>query len=83
LGLAVDPAGLRLAPAGPRGHLNAQSPTNPAVDGLLVRPVPAPDGYSAAIASAADLPVRAVPLAEIFATKKLGPNVKRLTFRYG
>lgn len=83
LGLAVDPASLRLVVAGPGGHLKAESPANPEVHGLLVRPVPAPDGYSAAIASATGLPARAVPLAEIFATKEHRPDVKRLTFRDG
>jgi 4'-phosphopantetheinyl transferase len=79
LGLAVDPSSVRLVPAGTGGTgraesrggtLRAESPGNPAVHGLLVTPVPAPDGYFAAIASPSGPPARAVLLAEIFATKR-------------
>ena len=72
VGLAVDPSSVRLVPAGSGGRagaLLAECAGNSAVHGLLVTPVPAPDGYAAAVAAPAGLPARAVSLAEIFATK--------------
>lgn len=80
-GLAVDPSSVRLVPerpagtagiagsAGPAGTLLAECAGNAAVHGLVVTPVPAPDGYAAAVAASAGFPARAVSLAEIFATK--------------
>lgn len=81
VGLAVDPSSVRLVPArsegtagiagsaGPAGTLVAECAGNAAVHGLVVTPVPAPEGYAAAIAASAGFPARAVSLAEIFATK--------------
>ena len=81
VGLALDPSSVRLVPAGsggsgvtadgagPAGTLLAECAGNPAVHGLVVTPVPAPDGYAAAVAAPAGLPALAVSLAEIFATK--------------
>lgn len=74
LGLAIEPAAVRLVPAGGPGLLRAQSPENPSVHGLLASAVPAPIGYVAAVAansssSRASLPARNVSLSEIFATK--------------
>lgn len=84
VGLAMDPSSVRLVPArsggtagmagtagsaGPAGTLLAECAGNAAVHGLVVTPVPAPDGYAAAVAAPGGLPARAVSLAEIFATK--------------
>ncbi|HSO17589.1 MAG TPA: 4'-phosphopantetheinyl transferase superfamily protein [Arthrobacter sp.] len=81
VGLALDPSSVRLVPscsggtggtsgaAGPAGSLLAECAGNSAVHGLLVTPVPAPDGYAAAIAAPVGLSARASSFAEIFATK--------------
>ncbi|WP_157361027.1 4'-phosphopantetheinyl transferase family protein [Arthrobacter sp. EPSL27] len=78
VGLAVPPSSVRLVPAGiggtsgpagPAGPFLAECAGNTAVHGLLVTPVPAPEGYAAAVAASECLPLRAVSLAEIFATK--------------
>ena len=69
VGLAVDPSCVRLVPTGTGGTLRTECAGNPAVHGLLVTRVPAPDGYAAAIAAPGQLSTRAVSLAEIFATK--------------
>ena len=75
LGLALDPSSVRLVPAGTGGTAGSRAscarsaPGIQAVHGLLVTPVPAPDGYAAAVAAPAGLTARAVSLGEIFATK--------------
>ena len=77
VGLALDPSSVRLVPAGTRetagigtsGTLRAECAGYPGIHGLLVTPVPAPDGYAAAVAAPAGLTARAVSLGEIFATK--------------
>ena len=70
VGLALDPVQRSAGPGtATGGALRAECAGNPAVHGLLVTPVPAPDGYAAAVAAPAGLPARAVSLAEIFATK--------------
>ena len=75
LGLALDPSSVRLVPADVRdtagfaGILRAECAGYPVVHGLRVTPVPAPEGYAAAVAAPAGLTARAVSLGEIFATK--------------
>ncbi len=75
LGLALDPSSVRLVPAGvgdtagSAGILRAECAGYPGVHGLRIAPVPAPEGYAAAVAAPAGLTARAVSLGEIFATK--------------
>ena len=68
LGLALDPASLRLLPAGSPGLFRAECPHNASVQGLLSCAVPAAEGYVAAVSAAGGLPPRRLSLAEIFAT---------------
>ena len=70
LGLAVPPAAVHLTSAG--GTLReADCPGRPEVHGLTVRPVPAPEGYLAAVSAGSGVPLVPLALADMFGSGQL------------